>query len=102
MNREFQREAKRLAALPRAERFENLLDFPVRFTFKVIGRGQEFSDEVRDVLRSRGHREVMLVERPSAHGRYSAITFKLDVESGEALDAMYSALETLPNLAFLL
>lgn len=98
----FDQEAQRLAKLPRAERFDELLDFPTEFTFKVIGRGDGFFQAVRVVLDGLGHQDVILVERPSAKGRYSSVSFDLLVENGAMIDATYCALEALPGLILLL
>ncbi|MBK8481450.1 MAG: DUF493 domain-containing protein [Proteobacteria bacterium] len=98
----YEQEAARLAALPRAERFASLLSFPLDFTFKAIGRGPEFWQAVRTLLDARGQREVILVERPSANGRFCSITFNLRLDDADALDAWYCALQALPNLVYLL
>ena len=98
----FDQEAQRLSKLPRAERFDELLDFPTEFTFKVIGRGKGFFQAVRSVLDGLGHANVILVERPSAKGRYSSVSFSLVVESGAMIDSTYRALEALPELILLL
>jgi putative lipoic acid-binding regulatory protein len=98
----YEQEAARLAELPRAERFASLLSFPLDFTFKVIGRGPDFWREVRQLLDARGHEQVILVERPSANGRFCSITFSLHITDADALDAYYGALQALPNLVYLL
>ena len=98
----FDQEAQRLAKLPRAERFDELLDFPTEFTFKVIGRGKGFFQAVRAVLDGLGHPDVILVERPSAKGRYSSVSFNLVAADGAMIDATYRALEALPELILLL
>lgn len=98
----FDQEAQRLAKLPRAERFDELLDFPSDFTFKVIGRGKGFFQSVRALLDGLGHADVILVERPSAKGRYSSVSFNLMVDNGAMIDATYCALEALPNLVLVL
>ena len=94
-------EAERLAALPRAERFEELIDFPATHTFKVIGRREGLSDALQRILEGAGHPGVCLVERASAQGRYISLTFGIEVASGRELDELYTALESLPGLACL-
>lgn len=98
----YEEESARLAELPRAERFASLMAFPTDFTFKVIGRGPDFWQEVRRLLDARGHQQVVLIERPSAQGRFSSVTFTLHVADAAALDACYEALQALPNLVYLL
>lgn len=98
----FEKESAKLAKLPRAERFDRLLDFPADFTFKAIGKGSGFWNKVRQVLDDCGRGDVILVERPSARGRYCSITFSIRVENGAAIDTIYTALQTIPELVYLL
>lgn len=98
----YDQESERLAKLPRAERFEALLEFPLDYTIKAIGRGQEFWNEVRETLDRCGYKDVILVERPSTRKRFFSITFSVNVESGVALDRVYGALQEIPSLVYLL
>lgn len=98
----YEREAARLAKLPRAQRFEQLMTFPVDFVFKAIGKGEGFWEQVRAALDSHGHNDVIMVERQSAHGRYRALTFTVHVDTASDLDALYDALQALPDLVCLL
>ena len=102
MTSQYEKEAERLAALPRAERFEQLIDFPTAHTFKAIGRSEGFSEALQGALERAGHAGVCLLERASARGRYISLTFTVEVGSGRELDALYSLLESLPGLAYLL
>lgn len=97
----FEEEVERLARLSRAERFEQLISFPAEHTFKVIGRREGLCEEVQSALAGAGHAGVCLVERASARGRYISLTFTIEVQSGQELDALYSLLERLPGLAYL-
>ncbi len=99
---EYDKRAAELAGLPRAERFEALIDFPATHTFKVIGRSEGLFDALQQTLEQAGHSGVVPVERPSAQGRYVSLTFTLQVASGQELDALYTLLEGLPGLAYLL
>ena len=98
---EYERERARLALLPRAERFEELIRFPTRHLFKVIGAREGLSVEVRKALAGLGYRDVILVERHSSGGRHLSLTFELDVDSGALLDAIYSALEQIEHVSYL-
>lgn len=98
----YEEEARRLAGLPRAERFEQLLSFPTDHTFTVIGRSQGFADALQAALVAAGHAEVCLVERQSARGNYLSLSFTIRVGSGGELDALYLLLEALPGVAYLL
>ena len=98
---EYNRESERLAQLTRAQRFDQLLDFPIDFSFKVIGRRGSLFQNVRALLDARQHEDVILVERASATGKFVSITFILNVSSGEMIDEIYSALEGLPSVSFI-
>jgi putative lipoic acid-binding regulatory protein len=99
---EYDKAAAELAKLSRAERYDSLLEFPADFSFKAIGEGAEFSDAVRRLLDEGGHRDAIVVERPSKKGRFVSITFSLCVQSGAEIDAMYTRLETLDDLKMVL
>ncbi|MCC6747583.1 MAG: DUF493 domain-containing protein [Deltaproteobacteria bacterium] len=98
----YEREAQRLAKLPRAERFEELLEFPQSYMFKVIGHTDGLCDAIRGVLAALGHPNVILVERPSAQGKYTSVTFGVPVASGKELDEAYQAFEKLPGVRYML
>lgn len=99
---EFEKERQRLSKLPRAERFEELIDFPTRHVFKVIGPRDGLSTEVRKTLAALGFKEdTILVERYSASGKHLSLTFELQVQSGAELDSIYSALERVDGVAYL-
>jgi putative lipoic acid-binding regulatory protein len=98
----YKQELERLSKLPRAERFEQLMQFPAQHTFTAIGRVAGFGEAMRQLLGDVGHGEVVLVERASANGRYLSLSFTIEVQSAQELDRMYLALEGLPGLAYLL
>ena len=91
-----------MAKLPRAERFEQLIDFPTRHQFKIIGRrGGGISEAVQQKLRELGFDNVIPVERASSKGRYVSVTVEVQVSSGQILDQIYIELEALPDLLYL-
>jgi putative lipoic acid-binding regulatory protein len=98
----FEEESARLAKLSRAERFEQLIEFPTQHSFTIIGRTANFDQLLRQALTDCGYQEVLLVERPSATGKFLSLTFVLGVANGVELDRLYLALEQLPGLAYLL
>lgn len=98
----YEEEAQRLAALPRAERFEQLLSFPTDHSFTVIGRRDGLADSLQLALTGAGYPGACLAERQSAKGKYLSLSFTIRVKSGSELDAVYLLLEGLPGLAYLL
>jgi len=99
---EFERRAKALAKLPRAERFDQLLDFPTSYTFKVIGIGPNFWQDVRTLLDQHNHGGVVLEEKISSKGKYTSVSFAITVVNGAEIDQMYQSLESLDKIAYLL
>jgi len=99
----FEKESQRLAALPRSERFEQLIDFPSDFSMKAIGKSSDsFWSQVRQALAGCGHPDVILVERRSAKGKFCSLSFTVSVANGVALDQVYAAIESIPDLVCLL
>ncbi|PKN58174.1 MAG: hypothetical protein CVU56_06985 [Deltaproteobacteria bacterium HGW-Deltaproteobacteria-14] len=98
---DYDTEAARLAALPRAERFEALMTFPQRYPLKLIG-GDTLEAEVRDALAAIGITPVEVRRRASSKGKYTALTVELDVADGGTLDRVYAAVEGLEGVRYLL
>jgi len=98
---EYEREAARLAGLSRAERFEELIQFPTRHMIKAIGRRGQVELEIQRALQDLGFGDTIPVERHSAKGRFVSITVELSVQSGAQLDEIYTVLERLPALKYL-
>ena len=98
----YERERQRLSGLPRAERFESLLEFPCQHLFKVIGAPTGLTDRIRGVMAHQGHPDGVLVERPSKGGKWLSVSVELTVTSGAELDRLYTALEGLEGVRFLL
>jgi putative lipoic acid-binding regulatory protein len=72
-----------------------LLQFPCRFTIKVMGRsGDEFEFAVVQILRRHVPQltEGAIRRRDSRHRNYSALTIVIDAQSREQLDAIYQDL----------
>lgn len=90
-----------MATLPRAERFEELLDFPCEHTFKVIATPEGLEQQVRGVLSLQGQPNPVISERPSSSGRWLSLSVTVQVASGAELDRLYTTLEGLQGLKFL-
>ncbi len=100
-NQRYEQEQKRLAALPRAQRFEELLEFPCPHAFKVIGDPDGLARRVMDVMAANGHPDATPMERSSSKGRWLSVTVEVTVQSGQELDDLYSALEKLDGVKYL-
>ena len=100
-NPTFEQEKARLAALPRAERFEELIAFPCEHTFKVIAAPEGLEQRVRDALATRGQPTPHISRRTSSNGRWLSLSVTVQVASGVELDQLYAALEGLRGLKML-
>ncbi len=98
---EYDREAARIGALPRAERFEELMEFPQRHALKAIGGG-EIEAAVRAALEAIDHTPAEISRRMSSGGKYTSLTVHVDVADGVALDRVYAAVEGLDSVRYLL
>lgn len=97
----FQEEKARLDTLPRAQRFEELIDFPCEHTFKVIATPEGLEQRVRDRLAAQGQPDPHISERPSSSGRWMSLSVTVAVASGRDLDRLYTALEGMEGVKFL-
>jgi putative lipoic acid-binding regulatory protein len=100
-DKRYEEQRVRLAGLPPARRFEELLDFPCQHLFKVIGAPENLARDLRSLLEQREHPDAVLVERPSSKGRWLAVSFEIRVQSGEELADIYEALEQVPGVTHL-
>ncbi len=94
----YEEEKARLELLPRAERFEELLDFPCEHTFKVIGAPQALEERAQALLAAQGHAAPRISEKASKTGKYISLSITVQVTSGAELDRLYSALEGIEGL----
>lgn len=94
----FEVEQRRLAGLTRANRFEELLEFPCSHEFKIIGQTEGLTARVLALFVEHGHPGAVPRERKSSQGRYLALSVEVQVTSGAELDALYTALEKLEGI----
>ena len=71
------------------------IEFPTTFPIKVMGRqGTELARVAREIVeRHAGELEAArITERPSTAGNFLALTFTIEAQSQEQLDAIYREL----------
>ena len=74
-------------------KFDELLDFPCQFPFKVLGVAHpELTDQVIAVLQKHAPGDYSPTLRPSAKGNYVSLTVTVTAHSKEHLETMYVAL----------
>lgn len=83
---------------------EELVDFPSRFTFRVVAASAEgLAERCAGHVRLAIGREISeVIERPSAKGSYRAVRVVAVVESADEIRAAYAALGTEPGIKLLL
>lgn len=80
---------------------QTLLTFPCDFTIKVFGLG---SDEFEAAVLMLIHKHVpnlsdrAIQSRPSANGKYRALTITVHVDSKAQLDSIYQDLSSSPHV----
>lgn len=80
---------------------ETLLTFPCDFTIKVFGTtSDKFEAAVVGIIRKHvpNFSEGAIQLRPSANGKYSAISVTVRVDSKEQLDKIYIDLSNSPDI----
>lgn len=74
-------------------KFDELLDFPCQFPFKVLGVSHpELADQVISVLQLHAPGDYVPTTKPSAKGNYLSVTVTVTATSKEHLETMYEAL----------
>ena len=77
-------------------KFDELLDFPCLFAFKVMGvAGPQLMDDVISVLQQHAPGDYSPTVKPSSKGNYQALSIPVKVTSKEHIEAIYSALNDL-------
>lgn len=81
------------------DRLEQLLEFPVDFPLKVMGRRvDEFAQSIAAVVGEHvpGFEPATMELRVSARGTYLSVTVTVRIESREQLERLYRALSSHP------
>ena len=74
-------------------KFDELLDFPCQFPFKVLGVADDaLDDQVIAVLQQHAPGAYSPSIKPSSKGNYLSVTVTVTATSKEHLETMYSAL----------
>ncbi|MBU6459550.1 MAG: DUF493 family protein [Proteobacteria bacterium] len=80
-----------------------LLDFPCDYPFKVIGVATEgFAQEVLDIVTRHIGPAVEADMRASRQGHYLSVSFTIQANSIEQIDALYGELTARPDVRFVL
>jgi len=81
------------------DRLERLLEFPVDFPLKIMGRRvDDFAQQVSDLVRARvpGFDPATIELRPSSQGNWLSLTLTVHIESRVQLEMLYRELGAHP------
>ena len=87
------------------DRIEQLLEFPVDFPLKVMGRRvDDFAQQISDLVRTHvpGFDPATIELRPSSQGNWLSLTLTVHIESRAQLEALYRELGTHPLVRIVL
>jgi len=87
------------------DRLEKLLEFPVDFPLKVMGRRvDDFAQSISAIVREHvpTFDPATMELRTSSHGTYLSVTVVVRVESREQLERLYRELSTHPLVSVVL
>ncbi|PKG39841.1 DUF493 family protein YbeD [Psychromonas sp. Urea-02u-13] len=83
--------------------FDQLLDFPCVFAFKVMGvSGPELMGEVLTVIQKNAPGDYAPTVKPSSKGTYQALSVPVTVTSKEQIEAIYNELNNLESVRYIL
>ncbi len=73
-------------------KFDELLEFPCQFPFKIIGTyDATLTDRIMDVAQKLAPGTYKPTTKQSSKGTYNSITLRIEVTSKEHLESLYSA-----------
>ena len=84
-------------------RFDKLVDFPTRFTFKVMGVATEsLPDQVVAVLQEHAPGDYTPSVKPSSKGNYHSVSVSVRVESQEHIEVLSRSLSDIDDVRYVL
>ena len=83
--------------------FDELLDFPCVFAFKVMGvASPELMVEVLSVIQKNAPGDYAPKVKPSSKGTYHSLSVPVTVTSKEQIEAIYNELNKLESVRYIL
>lgn len=84
-------------------KFDQLLDFPCDFTFKVMGlTGPGLQDEILEVVQKHAPGDYRPKQRPSSKGNYTSVSISVVVTSKEHVELLYRELSAIEDVRYVL
>jgi putative lipoic acid-binding regulatory protein len=83
--------------------FDELLDFPCVFAFKVMCiAGPAVMEEVISVIQKHAPGDYAPTAKPSSKGTYQSISIPVTVDSKELIETIYTELNKLESVKYIL
>jgi putative lipoic acid-binding regulatory protein len=83
--------------------FDELLEFPCIFAFKVMGvAGPELMEEALSVIQRNAPGDYAPTVKPSSKGTYHALSVPVTVNSKEQIETIYTELNKLESVRYIL
>lgn len=84
-------------------KFDELLEFPCEFSFKVMGVASEhLADQVIEVIQVHAPGDYHPDIRPSSKGNYYSVSVSVVVLSKNHIETLYRALADIPDVRYVL
>jgi len=84
-------------------KFDEYLEFPCPFTFKVMGAAHEqLADQVVEVVQQHAPGSYTPRVRPSAKGNYHSVSISVTVTSKDHIETLYQALADIETVVMVL
>lgn len=83
--------------------FDELLDFPCVFAFKVMGiAGPELLHDVLSTIQKNAPGDYAPTIKPSSKGTYNSLSIPVTVTSKEQIESIYNELNKLESVRYIL
>ncbi|WP_055732299.1 DUF493 family protein YbeD [Agarivorans gilvus] len=84
-------------------KFDEYLDFPCDFTFKIMGvNNHTLEDEVLSVIQNLAPGDYAPKTRPSSKGNYKSITLVVTVTSKQHIETLYTEIGSIEDVRHVL
>lgn len=84
-------------------RFDELVDFPCHFTFKVMGVATEtLPEQVVEVVQQHAPGDYSPQVKPSSKGNYHSVSIAIQVTSQTHIETLYRALSDIEDVRYVL
>ncbi|MCH8492251.1 DUF493 family protein YbeD [Aliidiomarina sp.] len=84
-------------------KFDELLDFPCDFTFRVMGvASNSLADEIIAVVQQHAPGDYSPEVRPSSKGNYHSVSVSVVVTSKQHVETLYRSLSAIDDVRYVL